>query len=155
MKTLGERIRQAREYRGWSGADLAHRAGYKTQSGISNLENRASGTGGRNIKKIADALNVSIEWLMHGPDSDIPPFLPPLTPFEATKKNDLTGTASEPENGWDAGTSEALQLFRGLSHDGRQQALTYLRFLHAGPHGHNNPHPPHGEDHPVSAQKAA
>jgi transcriptional regulator with XRE-family HTH domain len=52
-----------------SGEDLAKKVGYKHQSGISNLENRATGRGGFNIQKIAEALDVSIEWLINGPDT--------------------------------------------------------------------------------------
>jgi transcriptional regulator with XRE-family HTH domain len=69
MKTVGERIRQAREHRKMSGEDLAKKVGYKHQSGISNLENRATGRGGFNIQKIAEALDVSIDWLINGPDA--------------------------------------------------------------------------------------
>ena len=40
--------------------DLALRVGYKNQSSIGNLENRAGGTGGSRISVIADA---SAPWL--------------------------------------------------------------------------------------------
>ena len=56
---------------------MAKRVGYKTQSGISNIENRFSGTGGHKIASIAEALNVSTDWLLNGPDTDNVPFLPP------------------------------------------------------------------------------
>lgn len=78
MKTIGERIRQAREARKWSAFDLARRVGYKTQSGISNLENRASGSGGNKIGLIARALAVPIDWLVNGPDGETTPFVPPI-----------------------------------------------------------------------------
>lgn len=68
MKTIGERIRQAREARGLSGESLADLVGYKHQSAIGNLENRASGNGGNKIGQIADALSVPVEWLLRGPD---------------------------------------------------------------------------------------
>jgi transcriptional regulator with XRE-family HTH domain len=70
MKTVGERIRQAREFRRMSGEELAHAAGYKHQSGISNIENRATSRGGMGIQKIAQALDVPIEWLINGPDTE-------------------------------------------------------------------------------------
>lgn len=70
MKTIGDRIRQAREFRGLSGEELALRVGYKTQSGISNLENRATGRGGFMLPKIAEALDISVEWFIQGPDTD-------------------------------------------------------------------------------------
>lgn len=70
MKTVGERIRQAREHRGLSGEQLAHQVGYKTQSGISNLENRATGRGGYMLSKIAEELNFALEWFLDGPDTE-------------------------------------------------------------------------------------
>lgn len=75
MKTIGDRIRQARVAKGMSALNLAVRVGYKTQSGISNLENKATGTGGHKIKEIARELDVSVDWLLAGPDSEIVPFL--------------------------------------------------------------------------------
>lgn len=75
MKTIGERIQQTRLALGWSAYDLAKRVGYKTQSGIGNLESRTGGSGGNKIGAIAKALNVPLEWLMNGPDSENVPFL--------------------------------------------------------------------------------
>lgn len=59
-----------------SGEDLALRVGYKNQSAIGNLENRAGGTGGNRIYLIADALRVPVDWLLRGPDSENVPYLP-------------------------------------------------------------------------------
>mgnify|MGYP000748237041 CR=1 FL=1 len=78
MKTIGERIRQARVAKGWSAFTLAKKVGYKTQSGIANLENKATGSGGNKIGDIAKALGVSVDWLLNGPDSENVPFLPPV-----------------------------------------------------------------------------
>jgi transcriptional regulator with XRE-family HTH domain len=72
MKTIGERIRQAREAKGLSGHELAKMVGYEHQSAIGNLENRVGGSGGHKLSRIADALNVSVEWLLKGPDSNTP-----------------------------------------------------------------------------------
>lgn len=80
MKTVGERIRQAREYRKMSGEELARRAGYKHQSGIGNLENRATGTGGHKIVEIARALDFAVHWFLNGPDTDD---MGSVLPFEA------------------------------------------------------------------------
>ena len=76
MKTIGERIRQARNALGISGERLAAKVGYKNQSAIGNLENRRDGTGGNKLPQIAKALNVSVDWLMNGPDCEQVPFLP-------------------------------------------------------------------------------
>lgn len=78
MKTIGERIRQARNELDWSAHELALKVGYKTQSGISNLENSATGTGGNKIGAIANALGVSLDWLLNGPDYKHVPFLNPV-----------------------------------------------------------------------------
>lgn len=76
MKTIGERIQQARMEKQMSAWDLALAVGYKTQSGISNLENTATGTGGHKLKDIARVLHVSVDWLLTGPDCDKLPFSP-------------------------------------------------------------------------------
>lgn len=76
MKTIGERIQQARLKKGWSALKLAKDVGYGTQSGIGNLKSRVGGSGGNKIGAIAKSLNVPLEWLMNGPDSDDVPFLP-------------------------------------------------------------------------------
>lgn len=76
MKTIGERIQQARLAQQMSAWDLAKAVGYKTQSGISNLENKATGTGGHKLKDIARVLRVSVDWLLDGPDCDQVTFLP-------------------------------------------------------------------------------
>lgn len=68
MTTTGDRIRRARLYRGLSADELAQRVGYATQSGITNLENRATGRGGYRLTQIAQALDVSVQWLLGGPD---------------------------------------------------------------------------------------
>jgi len=78
MKTIGERIRQARLAKTWSAFYLARKVGYKTQSGIGNLENKATGSGGNKIGEIAKALDVSVDWLLNGPDFENVPFLPPV-----------------------------------------------------------------------------
>ncbi len=96
MKTIGERIRQARTATGWSGETLAKKVGYKNQSAIGNLENRKDGTGGNKIEQIASALNVSVDWLFNGPDQDNVPFLPPKTAMPSGVE--YTDQAGEPTN---------------------------------------------------------
>ncbi|MEY4975176.1 MAG: hypothetical protein RIQ97_371 [Pseudomonadota bacterium] len=57
---------------------LALRAGYAGASAITNLENRATGRGGFRLLRIAQVLDVSVKWLMDGPDmadmSEVPPY---------------------------------------------------------------------------------
>ncbi len=68
MATFPERLKNMREIRGWSQEELAQRA--KLQgTAISHFE-----TGGRspsfdNLKKLADALNVSSDYLLGRTDS--------------------------------------------------------------------------------------
>lgn len=155
MKTPGERIRQARNARGISGLELARRVGYKKQSAISNLENRAGGTGGRRVGKIADELGVPVDWILRGPDGEKVPFL------KAYIKNKLdepfvTGSVREPEQAayWpDPILREAHELLEKMSPAGRLEAITYLRFL-AMQHTSQR-HSPGGESDSIPNQKAA
>lgn len=75
MKTVGERIKQARLAKKLSGKKLAELAGYRHQSAIGNLENRSSGVGGYKITKLAEVLEVSVAWLLNGPDCENVPFI--------------------------------------------------------------------------------
>lgn len=69
MTTIGERIRQRREILGYSQAEVASRAGI-SRAAIANLEqglNKSS----RSTVKIAQALQVPVEWLV-GDGTSIP-----------------------------------------------------------------------------------
>ena len=127
MKTLGERIKQAREALGWSGEHLAKRVGYKTQSGISNLEGRATGTGGNKIGKIAQELGVPLNWLMYGPDSENVPFLEPAPlASPAIKVSDNIATYIKPQD-YDQWTLAAISIMCGLKEYQREGALAALK----------------------------
>lgn len=130
MKTIGERIRQARDGKSWSQQELAAAAGFSHQSAIANLENRATGSGGRRIWKIAEVLGVPVEWLLSGPDcddTDIPwkvrpshgePVGPPRV------QEPLTEYFQEPII-----VRQAVELLRSMSSAGQQEAIRYLRYL--------------------------
>lgn len=154
MKTVGERIRQARTARRWSGLDLALRCGYKSQSGIANLENRTGGAGGKRISKIADILRVPVSWLLNGPDSDAVPFLPDaytdgqlarITP--APTPSIATETFSA-----DPWTTEVLQIMAMLKPHEKQGALAHLRTYvhHLGLPQRHSLSTSHEDGHPVS-----
>jgi transcriptional regulator with XRE-family HTH domain len=135
MKTIGERIKQAREAKGWSGEQLAHKVGYKTQSGISNLEGRATGTGGNKIVAIAEALEVPITWLMHGPDSDAVPFLSHDDRIASanTSGSSLIATERFVQQGrylssnFDQWTAAALEIMTSLDPVQRAQMVAKMR----------------------------
>lgn len=130
MKTLGERMRQAREARGLSGEELAIAVGYKHQSAISNLENRATGTGGTKITKIANALRVPVQWLLEGPDSlEVPFSEPSYTVIDPAPR--INQTIHQPQPGYavDASLTEATQLFRQLGTAQRLKAIQYMQQL--------------------------
>jgi transcriptional regulator with XRE-family HTH domain len=131
MKTVGERIRQAREYRGFSAELLATRVGYKTQSGISNLENRATGRGGFALPRIAEELNIALEWFLQGPDThdmrSVPPYRPALQPSTSVLSENRTARESAPAE-YDP-KSKAHQLIDMLSEKGLVHALEMLEAL--------------------------
>lgn len=136
MKTTGERIRQAREALGWSAQVLASKVGYKTQSGISNLENRSSGSGGNKIGAIATALDVSLEWLINGPDRDNVPFLRQRpTGSDHTSGEQVVEYLPQRE---DALKAELLQLFSQLDEQSKREWIANLRGFVSGrrPHSH-------------------
>jgi len=159
MKTIGERIRQAREAHKMSGEALAKKVGYKNQSAIGNLENRVGGTGGSKLGSIADALNVPLEWLMRGPDNDNIPFLPGNA-YHGTEVNTTVresgsstnvvtiGTDSRPVAALDPWTLEAIEIMSKLKEHEKQGALANLRtyVYNLGP-------PRDGQALPMASQK--
>lgn len=66
LDTIGKRLRHARERRGFRSRELAREAGLASESHVSLIE------GGRPvdsidvISKLADALHVSMDWLVNG-----------------------------------------------------------------------------------------
>jgi transcriptional regulator with XRE-family HTH domain len=134
MKTIGERIRQAREARGFSGEELALAVGYTHQSAIGNLENRATGTGGTKIAQIATALRVPVQWLLQGPDGPDVPFSDPM--FQGPQTGETN--PGQPPNQLhqvraaytlDASIEEATQLFVRLNTSQRVKAIAYMQAL--------------------------
>ncbi|MFE8646774.1 helix-turn-helix domain-containing protein [Sphingomonas sp. NCPPB 2930] len=126
MKTVGERIRQAREARGLSQGDLALRVGFAHQSAIGNLESRATGRGGFRLSEISRELSVSVEWLLNGPDGPVP-FVeggspPPGEPVRHQAESPRAlGLLPDLEH--------ATELLRGLPREGVKEAISHLEFL--------------------------
>jgi len=114
-----------------SGEELALRVGYKNQSSIGNLENRAGGTGGTQIGKIADALCVPVDWLLRGPDSDEVPYLAPLkNPVESQEISARISLEKEEQKTiFDSIQQEAIDLLSKMSSTGKEQSLSYLRYM--------------------------
>jgi transcriptional regulator with XRE-family HTH domain len=138
MTTIGERIRKARLQRGWSGAELAKRAGYKTQSGISNLENRSTGSGGHKVAHIAKVLGVPLEWIISGPDSEnVPLYALNDEPKVAIKAESPVGvykvTPAE-----DPRTVRLLTLWGQLDDNGKADLLERIEFFAAGRRPHQD-----------------
>lgn len=127
MKSVGERIRQARDAVGMSGETLAKKVGYKNQSAIGNLENRAGGTGGNKVREIAAALNVSVDWLLNGPDSDTVPFL--TGGAAAGEARTVTEPAPPSYAEADPVLRDAMRLLGKMSKAGWKEAIPYLTFL--------------------------
>lgn len=130
MKTTGERIRQARDALGWSAHVLALKVGYKTQSGISNLENRPTGSGGNKIGEIAKSLGVPLDWLINGPDSDKVPFNHLEAPAVETAVASENVRIYHPQpSREDALKVELLELFSKLDYQGKVNLLNSVRFF--------------------------
>lgn len=132
MKTIGERIRQAREARKMSGETLAKLIGYANQSAIGNLENRVGGSGGKKLVAIADALRVPVEWLLKGPDSDtVPDKVSPATQLgTAEPQANLYSLERKPLpdlSALDPWTREAIEILSRLREHEKQGAIAHLR----------------------------
>lgn len=65
MATPGDRIRERREERGWTQEDLAGKAGM-SKGFLSDLENNKRNVSAAYVLKIANALGVSLDYLMRG-----------------------------------------------------------------------------------------
>ena len=69
--TVGSRIRQVRAERGWTQDRLAEAVGV-SRSAVAQWETDRVGQVRRNLSRIADALDVSVEFLLHGEDKHAP-----------------------------------------------------------------------------------
>ncbi len=65
MPTPGDRIREAREEKDWTQEQLADKAQI-SKSFLSDVENNKRNVSAENALKIADALGVSLDYLMRG-----------------------------------------------------------------------------------------
>jgi transcriptional regulator with XRE-family HTH domain len=129
MKSVGERIRQAREARQMSGEALAKKVGYKHQSAIGNLENRSTGTGGNKISEIAEVLEVPLQWLMSGPDTDEVPTIgsqPLSQPISSPRRP----AAREADSEYSI-FLQATALLEKLDRAGKLEAIEFLKYLAA------------------------
>src|SRR5918997_4265935 len=97
--TLGKRIVDGRERKGWTQKDLAHRAGISVTF-LSEIENDRRGIGSETLLNIADALGTSLDYLVRGEVHAAPPRRPLVIPPELTEAAD--------ENGWTLGQTRDL-----------------------------------------------
>jgi y4mF family transcriptional regulator len=72
MSTVGERIRKRRIELGWTQDQLAHKAGI-SKSFLSDLENGKRSVSADNLLDIARVLNLSLDYLMKGEESETKP----------------------------------------------------------------------------------
>lgn len=122
-----------------SQAELAQLAGFKGQSAIGNLENRATGRGGFSLTKIAAALSVPLEWLLDGPDE------PPTVPF--IEHGSMTRKVSEHAGPVHTDTDRAVAAIRRLPPKAIKEVLQFLDYLAVKYQAPST----HGADHSVSA----
>ncbi len=66
MATTGDRIRGAREAKGWTQDKLAERAGGISKGFLSDLENNKRDVSARYLLQIANALGLSMDFLLSG-----------------------------------------------------------------------------------------
>ena len=116
-----------------TGHDLAMAVGYKHQSAIGNLENRATGNGGHKLADISRILRTPIEWLLAGPDSDQVPFIPQqVDQFVGVKVNTIAGEPNvaifpEQSRTLDQWTAEGLTILLKLDSAQRAAMIAKMR----------------------------
>ena len=79
-RDIGVRIRDLRRERGLTQDDLADRGGV-SRSAVAQWETGRSGQVTDNLSRIADALDASVEYLLHGNDKK--------TPLQASQGDEL------------------------------------------------------------------
>lgn len=65
MPTIGDRIKEIRERRGWTQEKLADKAGI-SKGFLSDVENNKRDISATNVLKVANAMGASLEYLMRG-----------------------------------------------------------------------------------------
>nr|WP_282444523.1 helix-turn-helix domain-containing protein [Idiomarina sp. ATCH4] len=83
------RIKKARKERGLNQRQVGSMLGIAANN-ISFWERGINKPSTRNLKKLADALNVSIDWLEHGDKSAGPEYIPPANAWELPEDTDLS-----------------------------------------------------------------
>lgn len=71
MSTLGDRIRERRQELGWTQDQLAAKAGI-SKGFLSDVENGKRSVSAGNLQEMAQALGLSLDYLMKGDDSPSP-----------------------------------------------------------------------------------
>jgi len=106
LAEIGQRIASARRARGWTQTELAARLGV-TRSAVAQWETGRAGQVTGTASRIADALGLGIEELLHGAD--------PRAPLQALNAEETA----------------MLRLFRSCEPDDRQILLRTARRLSA------------------------
>lgn len=107
--TLAQRLKEVREEKGWTKADLRRASGIKSPSTLTELENGTS-TESPQLPLIANALGVEVLWLQHGkgpkarPGGKLVslsdhPYLQEVQRVRFKLSAGVSGYAVEPENG--------------------------------------------------------
>jgi transcriptional regulator with XRE-family HTH domain len=97
--TLGERIANLRERRGWTQRQLAEAADLSATF-LSEIENDRRNVGAAILLRIADALDASLDYLLRGDDDRPSPRRPVVVPPELS--------AAAEEQGWSYSQTMAL-----------------------------------------------
>lgn len=64
MKTLGKKVRELRERRGWTQAQLAEKVGYSSSAGVNEVEQGRANASAERLVRLADAFGVSVGDLL-------------------------------------------------------------------------------------------
>jgi len=156
MKSVGERVQQARLERGMTAEALAKAVGYRWQSSIGNIESRMGGQGAKKLPDIARVLGVPLQWLIEGPDSLNVPFITPSSaPIPLPTAPNYKVQEPPAPDLVDASMQEAMTLFRLLDTEQRLEVIHHMRRLTGRPASPRGGSSEDGDDNPISGSKAA
>lgn len=116
--TIADRIKNRRIELNLSQSELAKRANYCDKTRISKIENSGNDVNMRQVRRLAPALGVSMEYLMGWEDEkgDATPYAQLVNAYVVNQKRD-----------------ELFSIYEGLSPEKQATFEAYLKFLQAQP----------------------
>ncbi len=110
--SIGEKIKDRREFLGLSQDELAHKVGYKSRSSIQKIETGRTDVSQTKISQIASALDTSVCYLMGWKDEKTDSHQHPRV-IQIAEQNEL----------------DLIRAYRQLNDSGKLECMSHLDYL--------------------------